>query len=477
MSFLSRCLACSLALVTTSALADPALLIAHVSVIDATGAPPQPDRAVLIIDGRIASIGAPEKTPMPAGAQYIDGRGKFLIPGLWDMHVHLLRRGRPEAYFPLLIANGVTGVRDMGGNFSFDEIAQLRREIADGHRLGPQIVAAGPILDGPYPQLPSISVVVADAAAARMQVDLLARQGADFIKVYNRLSREAYFAIADEAKKQRLPFAGHVPFSVSAREASDAGQASIEHLFNVLFACSSREDELMRIKARSLASDESGERQSLRRLYLHGVLDSYSEPRCAELYTHFVRNKTWQTPTLVQRRAFAYPDASLAADPNRRYVPRSLRALWDPQQDHRLQGRDADDEDIQRRYYERDRALIAPMRRAGVRFLAGTDAGDPFSIPGFSLHQELEMLVDAGLTPMEALQSATRDAAEFLHRDSQFGSIAPGLRADLVLLDRDPLASIRNTQAIAAVVVGGRYLRREDLDRLLLQAQAAADTQ
>jgi imidazolonepropionase-like amidohydrolase len=472
-----RWLFCWLAGISAPVFAGPALLIAHVNVIDATGAPPQADRAVLIVDGRIAGIGDPEKTPMPPGAQLIDGRGKFLIPGLWDMHVHLLRRGWPEAYFPLLIANGVTGMRDMGGNFSFDEIAQLRREIASGHRLGPQFVAAGPILDGPYPQLPSISVVVADAAAAYTQVDLLAQQGADFIKVYNRLSREAYFAIATEAAKQHIPFAGHVPFSVSAREASDAGQSSIEHLFNVLFACSSREDELMRIKARSLASDESGERQSLRRLYLHGVLDSYSEPRCAELYTHFVRNQTWQTPTLVQRRAFAYPDASLAADPNRRYVPRAMRALWDPQQDRRLQGRDADDEDMQRRYYEKDRALIAPMRRAGVGILAGTDAGDPFSIPGFSLHQELQMLVDAGLTPMEALQSATRNAAQFLHREAQFGTIAPGLRADLLLLDRNPLADIRNTQAIAAVIVGGRYLRREDLDRLLLQAQAAADSQ
>jgi hypothetical protein len=396
------------------AASPPPLLITHVNVIDASGTPPQADRAVLIVDGRIEAIDAPRNIALPRGAQVLDGSGKFLIPGLWDMHVHLLRRGRPEAYFPLLIANGVSGVRDMGGNFSFDEIAQLRREVDSGARIGPQFVVAGPILDGAYPQLPSISVVVADAAAAHAQVAQLARQGADFIKVYNRLSRDAYFAIADEAKKQHLPFAGHVPFSISAREASDAGQASIEHLFNVAFACSSREDELMRIKARSLASDESGERQSLRRLYLHGVLDSFSEARCAELYAHFVRNGTWQTPTLAQRRAFAYPDASLAADPNRRYVPRSTRYIWDPQQDHRLQGRTTDDEDLQRRYYQLDRSLIAPMRRAGVRFLAGTDAGDPFSIPGFSLHDELQMLVEAGLTPMQALQSATRDAAEFL---------------------------------------------------------------
>jgi hypothetical protein len=459
------------------AASPPPLLITHVNVIDASGTPPQADRAVLIVDGRIEAIDAPRNIALPRGAQVLDGSGKFLIPGLWDMHVHLLRRGRPEAYFPLLIANGVSGVRDMGGNFSFDEIAQLRREVDSGARIGPQFVVAGPILDGAYPQLPSISVVVADAAAAHAQVAQLARQGADFIKVYNRLSRDAYFAIADEAKKQHLPFAGHVPFSISAREASDAGQASIEHLFNVAFACSSREDELMRIKARSLASDESGERQSLRRLYLHGVLDSFSEARCAELYAHFVRNGTWQTPTLAQRRAFAYPDASLAADPNRRYVPRSTRYIWDPQQDHRLQGRTTDDEDLQRRYYQLDRSLIAPMRRAGVRFLAGTDAGDPFSIPGFSLHDELQMLVEAGLTPMQALQSATRDAAEFLHRGDQFGRVAVGLRGDLLLLDRNPLIDIRNTRAIAAVIAGGRYFDRSALDRLLLQSQAAADVQ
>lgn len=453
------------------------IALLRVTVIDATGAPPRPDQAVLLANGRISAIGPAAEVQLPRGARVIDGAGRFLIPGLWDMHVHVLRRERHLPYFPLLVAQGVTGVRDMGGDYDFASLRGLRAEIAAGTRIGPQFVASGPFVDGSYPSLPTLSRVVTDAAQARTAVRELHRSGTDFIKVYNRLPREAYFAIADEARTLGIAFAGHVPFSVSAREASDAGQKSIEHLFNVAFACSSREDELMKAKAEALAADESGKRRTLRRAYLLSVLDSFSPARCAALYQSFVRNQTWQVPTLVQRRAFSGLGSPAPSARDLDHVPRTQRAGWDPSQDGRLQGRAEEDLDIERRFYALDRSLIAPMRAAGVRFLAGTDAGDPYAIPGTSLHDELAALVDAGLTPMQALQAATRNVADYLDRSNDFGTIEAGKRADLVLLRANPLEDIRNTQQIEAVVLGGRWLDRAALDALLEQARAAAQAQ
>ncbi|HKY91188.1 MAG TPA: amidohydrolase family protein [Nevskiaceae bacterium] len=455
--------------------ARAALVVVGATLIDGNGAAPIPDSAVVIEGDRVVAAGPAATVRVPPGATFVDARGKFLVPGFWDLHVHVLRDGRPEAYFPVLVAHGIVGVRDMGGRFDFARIARLKAEVASGARLGPRFVAPGPIVDGPWAQLPSLSVIVADAEAARAEVRRLHAQGADFVKVFNRLTRDAWFAIADESRRLGLPFAGHVPLAISAREASEGGQKSLEHLFNVSFACATREDELMRRKAEALASDESGERRRLRRAYLRDALASFDDAKCASLFQAFARNGTWMCPTLIERRAFALPDPSIATDPDRRYVPKSERALWDPQQDRRIQGREEEDRSIERAFHARDVGLVAPMRRAGVGFLAGTDAGDLFSIPGPSLHRELELLVEAGLTPMEALQAATRNAATFLGTDVAAGTIAAGLRADLVLLDADPLADIRNTRRIAAVAIGGRWLDRATLDRILADAAAAAE--
>jgi len=453
------------------------LAIRHVTLIDGGGGTPRPGMSVIVEGGRIVAVGADAEVVAGTDGTQADAHGQWLIPGLWDMHVHLLRPGRPEAYFPLLIANGVTGIRDMGGNLSFGQIRQLRADIAAGRRAGPQIVAAGPILDGPAPQLQTISVAVADAATARREVARLKAEGADFIKLFNGLPRPAYYAIATAAREQGLPFAGHVPLAISAREAAEAGQRSIEHLFNLLFACSAREDELMAMKAQARAPGEAEQRRQLRRAYLRGVLDSYDPGKAAALFALFARQQTWQVPTLVKRRAYAALDPAIARDPRLRWIPRSQRVWWDPRQDRLIQGRSAEDAEIERRYYAQDRALIAPMLAAGVPFLAGSDSGDPYTFPGFSLHDELALLVEAGLTPMQALQAATRDAARFLGREQEFGTIAAGKRADLVLLDADPLADIRNTRRITGVVLGGRYLPAAQLQDLLEQAAVAAERQ
>lgn len=461
-----------LPIVAQSAPDDSAFRIIHVTVIDGSGASPQLDRTVLIQRSRITKIGTGDLgTP---GIRTIDAKGKFLIPGLWDMHVHLMRKGRPEAYFPLLIANGITGIRDMGGDMPIAEIKRLRDEINSGTRLGPIIFAPGPLIDGPYPTLPSITRVVRDADEASAAVKELKQQGADFIKVYNRIPRDAYFTLAATAKALSIPFAGHVPSSITAQEASIAGQKSIEHLFNILFACSDREDELMRMKAQALSSSDSGERIDLREKYLETVLKSYNAEKATALFAAFAKNGTWQTPTLVQRKAFAFPPLQTPDDPLMRFIPKSQRWRWDPRQDGRIQGRGIERQEIERQFYDKDRALIAPMRAAGVGFLAGTDTPDGFAFPGFSLHEELAQLVEAGLTPMEALQAATSNAANYFGL-KDVGTIAVGKRADLLLIDASPLEDIRNTRKISAVIVNGRYLSKEALSVILDKAAGEAD--
>src|SRR5712691_6873036 len=222
------------------------LVLAHATVIDATGAPAKRNMSIVIVDGRIVALGKTGKVRVPADAEVIDATGKFLIPGLWDMHIHSGGYENGKKYFPLLIANGITGIRDMGS--PLDEILRLRREVEAGEIIGPHMIIAGPIVQGPLPFRMPLFISVNNRAEARQAVISLKGHGVNFIKVQDALPRELYFVIAAEAKRQRIPFAGHVPPSVSAAETSNAGQRSIEHLggrfYGVLLGCSDREAEL-----------------------------------------------------------------------------------------------------------------------------------------------------------------------------------------------------------------------------------------
>ena len=260
---------------------------------------------------------------MPKGARVVEGKGKYLIPGLWDMHVHTA----DPSFLPLYLANGVTGVRDMHA-LDPDRIFGLRKQVQEGKQPGPRIVAAGPLVDGPKPFVPG-SLVAANAAEGREAVRKLKKMGADFVKVYTKLPREAYLSIADEAKKQGLPFAGHVPESVSAAEASDLGQKSIEHLTGVELACSDREDELRREAVATLAkADNQAAMELLGRIGARAA-DSFSDKKARALYARFVRNGTWHVPTLtVLHSLVSLDDPKFTADPRVKYMPPSLRSYW-----------------------------------------------------------------------------------------------------------------------------------------------------
>jgi len=428
------------------------IVFTHATIIDVTGAAPTRDATVVITGDRISAIG--DNVPVPAGAQVVDASGKFLIPGLWDMHVHWYLRDT----FTLFIANGVTSVRQMFGN---SDLLRWREQIAKGSLLGPRMVVASPIIDGPEPIWPN-SIAVRNEEEGRKAVKRVKQWGADFVKVYALLPRDAYFGIADEAKQQGITFAGHVPNSVSPAEASDAGQKSIEHLTGILIACSDKETELRDKLVKADSPEARGRVQT-------SALETYDEKKAADLIAHFVKNQTWQCPTLTVLRSNAYlGDESFRRDGRLRYIPRLLQQRWN----FRVANHDSA---VTKRVLQKQLEIVGAMQRAGVPILAGTDTGNPFCFPGFSLHEELALLVIAGLTPVEALRSATLNPAKFFGLDQTLGTIEQGKIADLVLLDANPLLDIRNTQKINAVVSNGRLFDRKALDKMLGEAEVAAN--
>ena len=461
-----------------------AVVFTHVTVIDATGSPPQPAMTVVVNKERITALGKTGEVDIPQDAQTVDATGKYLIPGLWDMHVHTLTskntgtntgtREMHGTFFPLFIANGVTGVRDMNGDLEL--LKQLRLQMASRKLSGPRIVASGPLLDGVKWSFGSIAST--NEAEGREAVKSLKKRGADFVKVVNLLRRDTYFAIADEAEKQRIPFVGHVPFSVGPVDASEAGQKSIEHLDGVLPACSIHEAELIKEKTETIARSGPSVLWVTRIRAEAKSLDTYSEQKAAVLFDHFVRNKTWHVPTLVLKRATAFiDDSSFTSDPRLKYIPQYLRKTWvkgGGGYNFLVGNHTADDFADEKRILQKQIEIVGAMHSAGVKFMPGTDAIDPYIFPGFSVHDEIEMFVQAGFTPMEALQSATRNPAEFLGRLDDLGTVEEGKLADLVLLDANPLEDIRNTQRIWAVVVNGRYLDRAELNNMLAQVEVAA---
>jgi imidazolonepropionase-like amidohydrolase len=402
------------------------LVLTHVTVIDVAGGVTKPDMTVVITGDRISEVAEAGKVVAPPGATIVDAAGKFLIPGLWDMHVHWYNRDT----LTLFTANGVTGIREMFGN---PDLLRWRQDIAKGSLPGPRMIVASPIIDGPQPVWPT-SIVAPNADEGRKAVIKVKKDGADFVKVYSRLPRDAYFAIADEARRQGLPFAGHVPSSVSAAEASDAGQKSIEHLT--------------------------------------GIMIALSDKKADELFARFVKNETWQCPTLTVLRGRAYlGDENFRRDQRLKFIPPQMKERWS----QRIANRNDENYPNAKKVFQKELEIVGAMRKAGVQLLAGTDTGNPFCFPGFSLHEELALLVIAGLTPVEALRSATLNPAKFLGLDKTLGTIEQGKVADLVLLDANPLEDVRNTQRINAVISNGRLFDRKALNKMLAQAESATN--
>jgi imidazolonepropionase-like amidohydrolase len=390
--------------------------IQDVTVIDVASGTARPHMTVVIEEGKISRVGAAASIALPANTQIVAGKDKFLIPGLWDMHVHLYYK----QYLPLFVAYGVTGVQDMGSDFS--KVSAWRDEIEKGAAVGPHIITSGSPVDGGASTDPKLPLIVAQTAdQARAAFDQLYKMDVDFIKVLSRLPRDAYFALAEMARHWDLRMVGHIPSAVTAQEAVEARQRSLEHMFGITKSVSSEEEAV----------------RFFQRCTLTG---------------------TRVSPTLVLWLRMSHiDDTGLMSDPRLQIIPASIRESWPD-----VSGDPSFKVQVWRIY-----RLVALARRAKTEILAGTDTGDPYVAPGAALQDELEQLVEAGLTPRDALEAATLAPARFFEAEKQMGAIEKGKLADMVLLGANPLDDIRNVQTVEAVFTHGRYYGRKDLDRIL----------
>ncbi|WP_433546840.1 amidohydrolase family protein [Streptomyces sp. CA-294286] len=453
------------------------VVLTHVTALDGTTSRPRHDHTLVLRDGRLIDEGPSAQLRPPPGAHVVDLTGKYVIPGLIESHIHTVdgQDGYTPPLFPL---TGVTSVREMWGT----PLQHAWRErIEAGTLLGPRFVIAGPIIDGP----PSIwahdtglpVIEVADARSARAAVRRVKREGADFVKVYSRLSPEAYAAVADESRAQDIPFAGHCPDTLPMATAATSGQRSIEHLHAMLLATSSREREIRAGLAAVRINPDDPSSTSRYDSWFRQVhplewqaMRSYDKGRADRLFATLAENGTYVVPTLTIHRALERTDDLPTPADEWKYVPGHQVETWPHTWEALVGSRTREDSARVREIYEHRLRLVDEMHRAGVRLVAGTDTGTGYSVPGFSLHGELGLLAEAGIPAQRVLQAATTTPAQLLR-------LPKDRLADLVVLDADPLVDITHTRRIHAVVNAGRYIdphERTDLLADVARAAAAA---
>jgi len=443
------------------------LAITNVSIIDVKGGPTRTHMTVLIKGNRIIAISDSNKIRITESTGQIDGTDKFLIPGLWDMHVHWYK----EDYLPLFIANGVVGVRIMWG---YPVHFEWREKSQKDELLYPRMVISSPIIDGPDSGRGSI--IVSNRSEARIITNLIKMAGYDFIKIYTDLKPNVFFAIANESKKLGIPFAGHLPWRMTLLEASNAGQKSIEHLISddIYLACSSLENEIHKEWIENIQNnipfDRKREAENKRK-----IKESFDENKAKSLFASLRENNTWFCPTIIVEKEKFFPEAmELAYDSLLKYLPIDLRNSKKEQINNRIQ-RNKDLDPMLKSNFQEELDTLNLMHQNGVKFIAGTDTYAPYCPPGFCLHAELELFVEAGFSPLEALQTATINAAIFNGSEDSLGTVEVDKIADLVLLEANPLDNIQNTQKINAVIYNGKPFKKSDLQNMLNDIEALAN--
>ncbi|WP_086820472.1 amidohydrolase family protein [Allokutzneria sp. NRRL B-24872] len=448
--------------------------ITGATVVDSGRRGVRHNSTVLLRGDRIVEVGPADQVRVPRGATAIDGKGKYVIPGLMDVHVHSVPYDR--TFPPLYLINGVTTVREMGGN---PLSLEWRDKVAAGTAFGPHSVVASTIVDGKPSLWENIGVPfisVGDPHEARDAVREEKARGVDFIKVYTRLSRASFQAIAHEARRVGIPFLGHCPDFVPVTAASELGLKSLEHLWQIWYATSSQEARLRKAVAQvPIKGGEYGGWYSKMHATEYAAARSIDRRKAEKVFSTFARNGTFVTPTLSVHKVADVPNPDWQKDPNLRYLPTAYAEGWRWQmREIYLQGRTPATDAERRELFQRRRELVPALADAGVPLLAGTDTGTPSLLPGFAMHDELKLLVEAGLSPQRALRAATLEPARYLGREADLGTVEPGKLADLVLLDADPLRDIANTSRIDTVVVRGRVLDRAERGRMLDDVLKAA---
>ena len=426
--------------------------ITSVAIVDVEHGTVVPDQTVVVVGDRIEKVGPQSDVPIPSGLRSIDGRGLYLMPGLVDAHVHYYD---PPVFGRLLLANGVVLVRDMG--LPTDVILKVRDALNRGETLGPEMVATGAILDGSPPLIPSVSVGVATPEEGRAAVVEHARAGVDMIKVYSRLDRDVFLAIVEEADRQGLKVVGHVPDSVPIQAAAAAGLRSSEHFFGFEKLVASLLGEPTPQEYAGMGADAP-------------YLGRWRETDPAELQGAFRKLGTsglTVCPTVVTFKTGMHTKAfQTGSFEGSEYVSQRVLDIWKSQW--------AGQSDLPDVVWRNWAALVGELNRAGVPLLVGTDLIVPGVLPGFSVHEEMAIWQEAGIPPADVLRSATLVPARFMGLGDRLGSVGEGKTASLALVRANPLEDVRNAGQIEGVFLRGRYLSRDDLDGLLVEARAMA---
>jgi imidazolonepropionase-like amidohydrolase len=413
----------------------------NVNVLPMTSETVVAGQTVVVDDGVIVAIGEVERTPVPEGAEVVDGTDRYLMPGLAEMHAHVPAAGSQnlDRVLTLFVANGITTIRGMLGQPSH---LMLRQQLFDGDHFGPRLITSGPSMNGNS---------VSGAADGARKVRAQHAAGYDFIKIHPGLSADEYEAIAATSVELGMPFAGHVPVAVGVEKALAAGMATIDHLDGYIAALIPAD------------TDRSGGYGGFFDVLL---TDQATEDRITEIAARTATAGTWNVPTesLFEHRVSDVSIAELSNRAEMRYMPKATVQQWIRAKERQLSERGFDPETAARAIEIR-RKLILELHKAGARLLLGSDAPQVFNVPGFSVHHELGFLVAAGLTPFEALQTGTMAVAEFL--DTNAGVIAVGRDADIVLLDANPFADINNSRRIHGVMLRGSWYSSTDLEKRL----------
>ncbi|WP_242917502.1 amidohydrolase family protein [Pontibacter liquoris] len=444
------------------------LLLTHVNVVDVEQGKLLRNRTVWINAGLIQEIGDAGARNKYKAATTLDAKGQYLIPGLWDNHVHLRGGAQLEEankdLLPLYIINGITTVRDAGGDL-YPAVQAWREAIAANKLVGPRIISAGPKLDGPKPTWAG-SIEVATVAQVPVALDSLQKLGVDFVKIYDStISGDVFLAIVKEAQARGMLTAGHMPFSVKLGDAIDNGLDITEHLYYTFKAASTKEDSITNVIR---AGEKTGKPVGFYTA-LHWLYDTYDPATAAQIYQKMAAHHTAVTPTLYIGRVLNnLSQADHSHDEYLHYIKDGIIKTYAGRENS------AKRQTPEARAFIHDledkfTGMVPQMQAAGVTILAGSDAGafNSYVYPGQSLHQELRTLQEAGLTPAQTLRTATLNGATVMGKADQYGTIATGKVADLVLLSKNPLEDIRNTEAIEAVIFGGKVYTAAELKQLL----------
>ncbi|WP_353780052.1 amidohydrolase family protein [Winogradskyella sp. 3972H.M.0a.05] len=449
---------------------DADVVIQNVAVVNVTSGEIESSRDVFIKGNRIQKIETNSETKKYRNAKVIDGSGKYLIPGLWDMHTHPddpeVWRMNPKTedkdlLLPLFVAHGVTGIRDMAGDLNL--VKRWRRLAKNDSLIAPKIIAGGPLLDGPNPMWDG-SVGIASTEQVKPVVDSLIAEGVDFLKVYSLLPRDIYLELSNYANELDFPFVGHVPFTVPPSEAATTGMKSQEHLLEIIKECSIKFDDntLARIRSAQTGANRSVIANDYR-------LSNFSETKADSLYQLFVEHDIWHCPTLSMWYKNAWFEYELTKDKTQlAYLPEYLQKYWTPEHNDHLKNRDNEDFiNIKKRLYKKYLDIVSKMNSKGVKLLAGTDMGaNPLCFPGIGVYNELEAFVDADLSTLEALQTATINPAVFLEIQNDYGTVEEGKIADLVLLNENPLANISNVRSVNSVIQNGNVYDDSEISKI-----------